>query len=151
MRKLATMFVVSLCIFSTSSYLMIPKEKDTQKTQPIISHPYDMVNIAFENSYQMTLPDNYRGTVISPSLSLNKLNQTFSFSYDFLSSYLAYGKYEIKDNVLIATTDDNQHTYQFKIKDDKTLLFQQEGSSYFSYTDPSAVAKITNGAEFAVN
>lgn len=151
MKKLATIFVVSLCIFTTSSYHMISKEKNAKNTQPPIKQPYEVSKMNNVISYKMTLPNGCSDIIVPPTLSLNKLDQTFTFSYDFLSSYLPHGIYIIKDNVLIATTDDNLYTYKFKIKNDTTLLFQQEGSPIISYIDSSVGAKIKNGAKFTVN
>lgn len=75
-----------------------------------------------------------------PYISLDKEAGTFVFSYDALSSYLPYGKYEIDYDVLKAVTDDGLYTYVFEVVDDNTLKFRQEGSSEIKLIDENMEA-----------
>ncbi len=69
------------------------------------------------------------GMTADPSLALNTENNSFSFSYSMLSSYWPSGFYEIENQILIAETYDGENTYRFKIKNENTLVFVEEGSS----------------------
>jgi hypothetical protein len=68
-------------------------------------------------------------------------DQTFQFVFSPVSSYLGYGKYEIKDGRLILSTDDGKYTYVFEIQKDR-LVFIQTENSY------SEMGKFTDGSEF---
>lgn len=96
--------------------------------------------------YTMVLPDN--SDQVAPYLSLDEKNKTFSFVFDFLSSYLPYGTYEINGYILTATTDDKKYTYLFKIKNDNTLEFIEDGSSKIKLIDSSTGVKIYDRAQF---
>jgi hypothetical protein len=50
------------------------------------------------------------------------------FSYNLLSSYLPLGTYQIDDDILTMTTDDNKYIYVFQIDGDN-LIFQRNKSS----------------------
>lgn len=97
--------------------------------------------------YTMVLPDN--SDQVAPYLSLDEKNKTFSFIFDFLSSYLTYGTYEINGDILTTTTtDDKKYTYLFKIKNDNTLEFIEDGSSKIELTDSRTGVEIYDGAQF---
>lgn len=70
-----------------------------------------------------------------------------SFSYDLLSSYLPYGNYTIKNDILTMTTADDKYKYVFKIDGD-SLFFQKNESSSVNLTDNKFGVKIENNAEF---
>lgn len=55
-------------------------------------------------------------------------NQEFSFNWSLLSSYYAFGTYEIKDDNVILKTDDGEYQYTFRL-DGEFLVFDQEHSS----------------------
>lgn len=70
------------------------------------------------------------GMTADPSLVLDTEDNSFSFSYSMLSSYWPSGFYKIENQMLIAETYDGENTYQFKIMNDNTLVFVEEGSSF---------------------
>lgn len=86
--------------------------------------------------------------LLIPELSLYKTEKTFTFSYDVISSYLSHGTYEIEDGILTAVTDDGNYHYQFKVIDENTLEFLQEGSSDVRLVDDRLGAAIQDGAIF---
>ena len=55
--------------------------------------------------------------LLLPNITFDMQNNQFTFTYDFLSSYLNTGKIKIENKKIIATTDDNKYTYIFKIID----------------------------------
>ncbi len=65
---------------------------------------------------------------LNPTLTLNKDEKTFYFSYSVFSSYIATGTYRWEDNMLILSADDEKHGYSFR-KKDNTLVFDAGGSS----------------------
>lgn len=74
------------------------------------------------------------GTYISQdsgkvSISFDWAEKRFSFDYDPLSSYYPAGTIKVEDGVVTATTEDNKYTYIFKIIDNDTICFVQEGSN----------------------
>ena len=83
-----------------------------------------------------------------PCLTLNKLNQTFTFSYDVLSSYLPSGNYQIKSNKLIAKTDDGRYQYTFIIQSKDTLMFDQNRSTRLTYIDSKMSPNVSDKAQF---
>lgn len=76
---------------------------------------------------------------IPPYISLNETDKIFTFMYSPLSSYLPYGKYELKENTLILSTDDGKFTYYFE-KQGNSYIFDAKRSSY--------IATIPDGAVF---
>lgn len=96
--------------------------------------------------YNMVMPDDYELPV--PTLTLDEKNKIFTFPYDLLSSYLPYGTYEIENDLLTATTEDGEYTYLFKIKDENTLEFIEDGSSEIKFIDNNTDVEIYDGAQF---
>lgn len=97
------------------------------------------VKVAFEEAspleewagdYVMTS----QGDMFSPRLILQP-DGTFSFGYDPLSSYLSYGTYEIKDQLVIAETMDGKYHYTFEILINEQLMFLPEQSSKIQLID----------------
>lgn len=72
---------------------------------------------------------------IAPVITINTDKKEFMFSYDVLSSYLNIGTYEVKDNVLTATTQDEKYHYVFHIVDENTLSFIEQESSEITIFD----------------
>ena len=68
-------------------------------------------------------------------------DQTFQFVFSPVSSYLGYGKYEIKDGRLILSTDDGKFTYIFEMHEDK-LVYRENVNGYHW------MGKFTDGSEF---
>lgn len=84
--------------------------------------------------------------LLLPNITFDMQNNQFTFTYDFLSSYLNTGKIKIENKKIIATTDDNKYTYIFKIIDDNTIKFVENGSS--KVVDILGNVVITDGTEF---
>lgn len=62
-----------------------------------------------------------------PILSIERGNK-FNFTYSVLSSYIAYGKYELSGDKLLLKTADGKNEYRFRVDGD-TLIFNAEDSS----------------------
>lgn len=75
-------------------------------------------------------------------------DNTFSFTYDVLSSYLAYGSYELVDDKIKCKTSDNLYNYTFDIIDDKTIEFNVEESSELPLIDSDMSAEVTDYLQF---
>lgn len=107
--------------------------------------------ITTDGDYSLFLPQEeqqeYKGF---PSLTL-LANGKFTFAIESLSSYLPYGNYEIKDDQLIAVTEDQKYHYQFLITDYGVLLFDAKNSSDVSYSnqESSIDAPVVDGSIFA--
>ncbi|MDE6054932.1 MAG: hypothetical protein K2G55_14505, partial [Lachnospiraceae bacterium] len=104
--------------------------------------------------YEVINPDPEKYLAV-PQLRLDK-DGTFSFYYNMLSSYYPYGSYELKDNILTATTDDGKYQYQFKCVGDinnSLLLFDADHSSDVTDIDTKTNldAPIKNGSIFVKN
>lgn len=84
--------------------------------------------------------------LLLPNITFDMQNNQFTFTYDFLSSYLNTGKIKIENKKIIATTDDNKYTYIFKIIDNDTIKFVENGSS--KVVDLVGNVVITDGTEF---
>ena len=69
-------------------------------------------------------------------------DQTFQFVFSPVSSYLGYGKYEIKDGHLILSTDDGMYTYVFEMREDKLVYLETESKGY------DGLGQFTDGSEF---
>ena len=88
------------------------------------------------------------------SAPLNELDteeQTFMFCMDSLGSYIPYGQYKIKDDILTATTDDGMYTYKFKIVGENSLEFMEEGSSKVSYVNKGVSVNVEDGVVFGLD
>ena len=82
----------------------------------------------------------------TPSVWLNYKDNTFSFGYDSLSSYLSYGTFSEENGKITAVTDDGLYTYIFEVKDEDTIAFVEDGSSAIIMTKGDSVVK--DGSEF---
>ncbi len=69
-------------------------------------------------------------------------DQTFQFVFSPVSSYLGYGKYEIKDGRLILYTDDGKYTFVFEMQEDKLIYRETESKGY------DGLGQIAAGSEF---
>lgn len=101
--------------------------------------------------YQMEMPETLEepmSDIFLPSLCLNEEERTFSFGYDLLSSYLPYGTYEIEDGILTARTGDGKYQYLFRVMEDGSLAFIEEGSSEVRLTDIRLGIPVEDGAKF---
>lgn len=89
---------------------------------------------------------------LNPTLTLNKDEKTFCFSYSGFSSYVATGTYRWEDNMLILSAEDEKHGYAFR-KEDDTLVFDAGGSSpipeyKYNGEDSSSQSPVPHGAVF---
>lgn len=87
-------------------------------------------------------------TPIKPTVSFNTDDNTFTFHYDPLSSYLSHGSFEVANSKITAHTDDDKYTYIFKIVDNDTVCFVENGSSEIAMTPQDNPPTVTDGAEF---
>lgn len=103
-------------------------------------------NVWRGTEYRMT--DAGSGKLV-PTLTLNRTDNSFSFTFDPLSSYLSYGIYEQKDGKIICKTDDGQFRYVFKVTDEATLVFDKKSSSPVTVTDSKIASEIKDSAVFS--
>ncbi len=82
--------------------------------------------------------------------SIQIKDNTFSFTYDLLSSYYVYGNYKIEGNTLIATTNDGLYKYVFEI-DGNELIFNENESSPVKLIDDRLGVQVENGSIFKYN
>ncbi len=99
-------------------------------------------------TYVMEVEQEDKEKIVFPSFSIDTEKKEFTFSYDMLSSYFSMGTYEIKENLLTATTSDNQYHYVFKIIDDNTLSFVEASSSEIKVIDTNFFVVPQDGAIF---
>ncbi|MDE6759952.1 MAG: M56 family metallopeptidase [Lachnospiraceae bacterium] len=99
-----------------------------------------------EGTYYMKVPLGAEPLFV-PCLAIGK-DSSFTFSYDLASSYMPYGTYEIKGDVLTASTSDGLYQYQFKLKEDGTLVFLAKGSSEVKLFDDNLGIAVLDGSEF---
>ena len=89
-----------------------------------------------------------------PGISINTKNKTFIMSYSVFSSYIVSGKYSISDNYLYLKDNHYNFSYRFKIKDDKTLIFDKKASSkipkYKYSSNDVPKSPIPDGAVFSM-
>ena len=103
-------------------------------------------NVRTGTEYRMT--DAGSGKTV-PMLILNRKDNSFSFTFDPLSSYVSYGTYERKGGKIICKTEDGQYKYVFKVTDEATLVFDQKASSAVKVTDSKIASEIKDGAVFS--
>lgn len=96
-----------------------------------------------EGTYRALTED---GDLFSPAISFDLTHDTFTFSYDVLSSYLPTGSIEIKDDRVTAATGDGRYTYIFQIIDNDTIAFVQKGSA--AVRPIMADSALADGTEF---
>lgn len=120
----------------------------------------DMIRYIFEMS---AIPDIFTDSMetfiyvdshepISPTLSLNHTEGTFSFSYSGFSSYLPRGKFKSNKDGIICKTDDGLYTYTFR-KSANGYIFDADKSSdlpKYKYSEDSdvAISPVPNKALF---
>ena len=87
---------------------------------------------------------------ILPTIFIDINKKEFTFSYDVLSSYFTIGTYEINDNILTATTNDDKYYYTFEVIDKNTLCFLEQESSKITVIDKDFCVIPQNGALFKI-
>ena len=86
---------------------------------------------------------------LKPYITLNAENNTFTFTFDPMSSYLPVGTYTVAEGLLTAKTDDGKFTYNFDVVDKNTLRFNSEGSSEITYSNLEvAILNVGHGTTF---
>ena len=88
-----------------------------------------------------------------PYLMLDKENREFQFFWSMLSSYIAQGTYEVKDNEIICKTDDENNVYTFEILEGEGYKFIESKSSRipkykYSGDAKESFAPVVDGAIF---
>lgn len=96
-------------------------------------------------AYHMSAPPE---TIAVPSLLLDAEAGTFSFGFDPLSSYLSVGSYEQDGGVIRCVTDDGSRTYLFRVVNETTLAFIEEGSADVTLTDERLGEPVVDGSVF---
>lgn len=86
----------------------------------------------------------------SPSLTLFS-DGTFGFSYDTLNSYYAVGNYEVKEDKLIASTEDGKYHYTFKKDGDNQYVFIADESSDVALINKKMGVPIEDGVTFKLD
>ncbi len=119
-------------------------DKDMEELEIILVNAEDKRRIfTYEESVEQ---------MSKPYLSLDEENKKFQFFWSMLSSYIAQGTYEIKDNELICKTDDGNNTYTFEILKDGYKFVENKSSKIPKYKYSSdakeALAPVVDGAIF---
>lgn len=91
---------------------------------------------------------------VMPTLKLDFTNNSFTFTWSPLSSYLAIGRFEIEDNILICKTADGKNTYTFS-KVGENFVFDAKKSSaigiYKTDSEPEKIiSNVPDGAVFKI-
>lgn len=71
----------------------------------------------------------------------------FTFDYDWLSSYLSHGAYEVKGDKVMLITEDEKYHYVFRCEGN-SLYFNKLSSSSVKLTDKRLGTQILNNSEF---
>lgn len=103
--------------------------------------------VSFQNDTKIYILNNNKNE-FTPEIVLNTIDNTFSFSYDVLSSYLSVGTYIESQERLELITDDGKYHYVFDIVDESTLKFNKDESSNVTLIDNRIGIELNNGAEF---
>lgn len=85
------------------------------------------------------------------TLSLSATDNTGSFSYSLLSSYMVYGTYEDDGNNIVLKTDDGKFRYTFKKENDTMKFIADKSSKLPSYAYSSGAKAeicVPDGAVF---
>ncbi len=144
MKKILYILLISINLITLVGCSKSTNKEDTvSESANIDEHNPDMV-------FRMNIPE-HSDALMSPTISLDSINKTFIFTYDLLSSYLNYGVYKVKDDILTATTSDGKYIYKFHISDNSALIFIQEGSAEIEYTDVKTIKTIDDGAVFIID
>lgn len=86
-------------------------------------------------------------TITRPRIAL-KTDNTFNFTYSTLADELDHGTFEVKDNVVICTTDDGEKQFFFDIKGD-SIFFDAERSSKLQKIEGEI--GVPDGSEFSLS
>ncbi len=90
---------------------------------------------------------------MAPTVLLSETDDTFQFTYSVLSSYIAYGKYELTGKTLTLQTNDGKYTYVFRVKGDSFVFDAAASSEIPKYKYSADFGKpecpVPDGAVFA--
>lgn len=96
--------------------------------------------------------DNPERCLSIPSLSLNTEEKTFQLFLSPLSSYLIFGSYEVKGDLLTALTLDHSYCYRFRIEDESTLVYVSgPAASAVGVPDESLSPSLKYGCRFLLS
>ena len=130
MKRILFALLLSVALFGCT--------QKTEQTLPLRSY----VCLAEEPSSPDVSEESKKIAAIMPHITLEEDNR-FTFAFSAISSYIARGKYEIKNDRLILKTDDGlNYEYGFDIKDEQ-LIFDAGNSS-----EQTWYADIPDGAVF---
>lgn len=119
----------------------------------ILSRSVDRNKVIYGLSEGTYTVEGAENATVPASITFDLNKDTFSFSYDLLSSYLPHGTWEIEKGKVLATTHDKNYVYIFDIIDNVTLKFVQKGSSTITYTDENINTNpsIVDGTKFVLS
>jgi hypothetical protein len=93
--------------------------------------------------------------IMPPSIFLADEDNYFSFSFSLLSSYLAYGEYELTDKTLTLKTYDGKNVYVFYVVEDGFSFCAEKSSAIpryrYSAESTEAISPVPDGAVFKLN
>ncbi len=113
---------ISLCINTEPEDAIDIRTEDL--TAFISKHRDDLPEAFISRIYRFNDSEDFIKTA---EVVLNK-DETFTFNFSPISSYLGHGTYKIDGNRLTLNTDDGYYTYVFDMVDD-TLVFDADASS----------------------
>ena len=83
-----------------------------------------------------------------PSITLDETEQSYHIVYDPLSATYIGGTYATDGDVITCKTIDGDNTYLFRIGDENTLTFIQNGSSDLKPALEEFTVPVTDGSVF---
>jgi len=137
-------------IFIITAVFLAGCARQTGKTD--ITEEKQVINAVETNVYNSNKQNNTKTYTLKDDseefisqIIIDESDNTFMFSYDVMSSYLAYGQYTESEGQLELKTDDGKYHYIFDIIDENTLKFKQENSSRIKRITGKGIG---DGAEF---
>lgn len=139
--KKFTLFIILLSVLTGCT-----NNKSIVETSQIVLETNESIESVQDDTKIYVLKSDKKEFI--PELVLNTRDNTFSFSYDVLSSYLSIGTYKESQDRLELITDDGEYYYVFDIVDKSTLKFNKDESSNVTLIDSRMGIELSNGAEF---
>lgn len=90
---------------------------------------------------------NKADTITRPRIAL-KTDNTFNLTYSTLVDELDHGTFEVKDDVIICTTDDGEKQYFFEIKGNSIFFDAEKASKLQEFEGEIG---IPDGSEFTLS
>ncbi|MCI8512329.1 MAG: hypothetical protein HFE83_10110 [Lachnospiraceae bacterium] len=121
---------------------------EVQAVETDVSLEEAAVGNTMVHNYRMELSgqEEAKASGLIPRICLFE-DQSFTFSFDVLSSYYAVGTYEMTDEKLILKTNDKERTYVFHITDEGITFIESE-SYDVRLTDEDFGVAIRDGSLF---